>query len=148
MWATAWTARWKAVAALWAVAENLVVLHAGEGMPDTGPDPAMFGVVLLTGRQGSPGAFAVRWRFAGRGGAGGDCGCPRSLCCGVESSSLNVDDVGDAKFPNLSSSEGAALGRRVVPDVWRLMGVCSLVSLDRTCGLGLAWCCRAGLVCA
>lgn len=60
MWATAWTAWWKAVAALWAVAEDLVVLHAGEGMPDTGPDPAVFGVVLLAGKQGSPGAFAVR----------------------------------------------------------------------------------------
>lgn len=51
----------EAVAALSAVAEDLVVLHAGEGMLDTGADPAVLGVVLLlAGQQGPSGTFVVR----------------------------------------------------------------------------------------
>jgi hypothetical protein len=48
-------------AALSAVAEDLVVLHAGEGVLDASPDPSVLGVAFfLAGQQGSSGAFAVR----------------------------------------------------------------------------------------
>jgi hypothetical protein len=51
----------EAVAALSAVAEDLVVLHPGEGVLDAGADLAVSGVVLfLALQQRSPGAFAVR----------------------------------------------------------------------------------------
>jgi hypothetical protein len=51
----------EAVAALSAVAEDLVVLHAGEGVLDAGEDLAMLRVVLLLALQkGSSGACAVR----------------------------------------------------------------------------------------
>ncbi len=51
----------EAVAALPAVAEFLVVLHAGEGVLDMGADLAMLRVVFfLALEQGPSGAFAVR----------------------------------------------------------------------------------------
>ena len=51
----------QAVALLSAVSEDLVVLHAGEGVLDAGAHPAVFGVVLLLGAQErSAGASAVR----------------------------------------------------------------------------------------
>lgn len=41
--------------------EPFVVLHAGEGFIDTGPDPPAVGVVsFFAGQHGSSGAFAVR----------------------------------------------------------------------------------------
>ncbi|GGV94837.1 hypothetical protein GCM10010230_09000 [Streptomyces narbonensis] len=55
----------EAAAALAAVVEDLVVLHAGEGVLGTGPDLSALGVGLLLSRQeGSAGAFAVRGRRA------------------------------------------------------------------------------------
>lgn len=47
--------------ALSAVAQDLVVLHAGEGVLDAGTDPAVLGVVFfLAGQEWPAGAFAVR----------------------------------------------------------------------------------------
>lgn len=47
--------------ALSAVAEDLVVLHAREGVLDADTDPAVLGVVFfLAGQQRPAGAFAVR----------------------------------------------------------------------------------------
>jgi hypothetical protein len=55
----------EAVAALPAVTEDLVVLHAGEGVLDAGTDLAMLRVVLLLAlQQGSPRAFAVRDEYS------------------------------------------------------------------------------------
>ncbi|MGW5776512.1 hypothetical protein [Streptomyces sp. NPDC003863] len=54
------------VAVLAAVAEDLAVLHAGEGVLDAAPDLSMFGAAcLLAGQQGSSGTFAVRDGKAG-----------------------------------------------------------------------------------
>lgn len=41
----------EAVALLTAVAKDLPVLHAGEGVLDTGPHPSVFSVVLLLPAQ-------------------------------------------------------------------------------------------------
>nr|WP_221211293.1 hypothetical protein [Streptomyces sp. PanSC19] len=50
----------EAVAAMEAAAQDLAVLHAGEGALDTGPRPWVLGVVaLLVGQQGPAGAFAA-----------------------------------------------------------------------------------------
>lgn len=51
----------KAVAALAAVTQDLVVLHSGEGMPDSGANPTMLCVVfLLTREEWATGPFSVR----------------------------------------------------------------------------------------
>ncbi|GAA3503381.1 hypothetical protein GCM10019016_104910 [Streptomyces prasinosporus] len=52
----------EAVATLPAVAEDLVVLHPGEGVLDTGADPAMLRVVLL--ETPNSGASCRMVRFA------------------------------------------------------------------------------------
>jgi len=52
----------EAVAALSAVAEDLVVLHPADHMPDAGTDLVVGGVVVLLARQQGPvRAFAVRY---------------------------------------------------------------------------------------
>lgn len=56
----------ESIAALAAVAEDLVVLHAGEGVLDARTDLAMLGVVgFFTGQEGPALAFAVRDDEAG-----------------------------------------------------------------------------------
>lgn len=56
----------EAGAFLAAVAEDLPVLHAGEGVLDAGSDASVFGVVLfLAAQEGTAGSFAVRDDQAG-----------------------------------------------------------------------------------